>query len=357
MYPGSVSLDDLHYVPDDVAPLISRYRIFADDIFISVAGTLGIVGRIPKKLDGANLTENADRLTGIKCDIDYLQYFLMSDTIQSEILAVQTVGAQPKLALGRIQGFEVGLPKSRSEQENISSTLKKIDKYLLAIDGLISKKRDIKQGVLQQLLTGRTRLPGFGGKWKQFKVVDLCEPSSKKAWPAKVSSETLLIEMDQIGQGTGTLLFSRSSSEATSMKSYFESGDVLFGKLRSYLRKYLLATSPGLCSTEFWVLKPKHQVTSEYLRYLVETDEFVNTASEGAGTHMPRAEWNVVKNLEFKIPPMFEQEAIGQVLLTLDKEISLLEQKLAKVKDIKQGMMQQLLTGRVRLPLDQEVKA
>jgi type I restriction enzyme S subunit len=110
---GSVSLNDIKYLPNDVYPSIKNYCIFNDDIFISVAGTLGLVGKIPPILNGANLTENADRLTNISCVRDYLLYVLMSWLIQNKIEAEKTLGAQPKLALARIRKFQIPLPPQK----------------------------------------------------------------------------------------------------------------------------------------------------------------------------------------------------------------------------------------------------
>ena len=109
MYLGGVHLDNLKYVPEDIFPNIKNYTISSQDIFISVAGTLGIVGTIPNHIDGANLTENADKITNIKCDRDFLLYSLMSQRIQSTIDAQKTIGAQPKLALERIKTFLVAI--------------------------------------------------------------------------------------------------------------------------------------------------------------------------------------------------------------------------------------------------------
>lgn len=158
MRPGTISLEDIKYVPANVFPAIKRYRIFCEDIFISVAGTLGIVGKIPKELDGSNLTENADRITDIECSQDYLLHVLMSPLIQKTIESIQTVGAQPKLALIRIRKFAVPLPTSKAEQEAIAEVLSDMDAELSALEQRRDKTRSLKQGMMQELLTGRTRL-------------------------------------------------------------------------------------------------------------------------------------------------------------------------------------------------------
>ena len=130
----------------------------------------------------------------------------------------------------------------------------------------------------------------------------------------------------------------------------FQEGDVLFGKLRAYLRKYWLANRKGVCSTEIWVLAAKRSLLSATLLFqLVKMDRFIEAASAAYGTHMPRSDWTVVKNYEVNLPNLEEQTAIAAILSDMDVEIVALEAKLAKARQLKQGMMQELLTGRTRL--------
>ena len=166
MRPGTVSLADIKFVPVDVFPSIKRYRIFKEDIFISVAGTLGIVGTIPPELDGANLTENADRITNITCSQKYLLHVMMAPPIQNTIYLLRTVGAQPKLALTRIRKFVIPLPPTKAEQEAIAETLSDADALIGSLEQLLAKKRHLKQGAMQELLSGNRRLPGFSGAWE-----------------------------------------------------------------------------------------------------------------------------------------------------------------------------------------------
>lgn len=158
MRPGTVSLADIRFVPPEASAAIKRYRIFKEDLFISVAGTLGIVGKIPVELDGANLTENADRVANITCIQDYLLHVLMSPIVQNSISSLQTVGAQPKLALIRIRKFAIPLPPTKKEQEAIAAVLSDMDGEITALEIELARVRQIKQGMMQELLTGRIRL-------------------------------------------------------------------------------------------------------------------------------------------------------------------------------------------------------
>ena len=132
----------------------------------------------------------------------------------------------------------------------------------------------------------------------------------------------------------------------------FEIGDVLFGKLRSYLKKYWLADCIGVCSTEIWVLESnRKKIIPEYLFQVVRLDRFIECTSESYGTHMPRSDWKVVKEYLVPLTSLEEQTAIASVLSDMDTELDALKQRLSKTQKIKQGMMQELLTGKARLPL------
>ena len=132
MTDGSVSTDRLLYVPEDIYPSISRYIINKDDVFISVAGTIGRVGKIPDELNGANLTENADRLVLAGVNQDWLIKVLQSGLIQEQIAEATTQVGQPKLAIARIERFLIPLPPL-AEQHRI---VQRIEELLPLVKGL-----------------------------------------------------------------------------------------------------------------------------------------------------------------------------------------------------------------------------
>lgn len=121
----SVDVNKLLYVPDDIYPAISRYIIRKEDVYITVAGTIGRVGKIPESIDGANLTENADRIVFSLLNQDWLIYCLFSSFVQKQIEYLTTQVAQPKLAIKRIQDFIIPLPPL-AEQKRIVSKLEEL---------------------------------------------------------------------------------------------------------------------------------------------------------------------------------------------------------------------------------------
>ncbi|CBG70022.1 putative type I restriction enzyme fragment [Streptomyces scabiei 87.22] len=217
----------------------------------------------------------------------------------------------------------------------------------------MEKKRVIKHGMMQELLTGKTRLPGFTEPWSAGIFEQLAVPSRERAMPRDVPPTTPLVELEQVESGSGRLVGKSQAADAISLKAVFRPGDVLFGKLRAYLRKFWFADVAGLCTTEIWVLRARPGVDSRFVRSIVETERFIEAASGAYGTHMPRSDWGTVRSLSVDIPPHDEQRAIASVLADIDREISILHARLAKARDVKQGMMQQLLTGRTRLPVQE----
>lgn len=218
-----------------------------------------------------------------------------------------------------------------------------------ALDALIEKKRNIKQGTMQELLTGKRRLPGFSGKWESKCFDELAYLSSERINPQTAGKEFKCIELEHLEQSTGKLLSFASSSDLLSQKTRFLNGDILFGKLRPYLKKYHLADFDGICSSEIWVIKTYKGISNNFLFFLIQTNVFLDEANKTSGTKMPRANWQNVRKLVFSIPSLPEQNAIAQVLSDMDSEIEKLEQQREKTKLLKQGMMQELLTGKTRL--------
>jgi type I restriction enzyme S subunit len=256
---------------------------------------------------------------------------------------------QPLITGSQLKNLTLAIPPL-DEQRAIATALSDVDALLDGLDRLIAKKRDLKQAAMQQLLTGKTRLPGFEGEWEVKQFSELTSPGHSRIDPSRCEPHNFCVELEHIDQGSGSLLGWTETTHRSSLKATFNSGDVLFGKLRAYLRKYWLANREGVCSTEIWVLSPNQDVvTSGYLFQIVQMDWFIEAASTAYGTHMPRSDWKVVKELELRVPPVPEQTAIATVLSDMDAEITALEQRRNKTKDIKQAMMQELLTGKTRL--------
>ena len=159
---SSVLLDNIQYVTEDIYQLIKAYTISKDDLYITVAGTIGSVGEIPDELDNANLTENADKIVFSIIDKRFLMYALQSELVQSQIKECTTKVGQPKLAIMRIQGFLIALPPL-NEQKKIVHAVEEVIPYIskyeqaqIILEKLNTElKEKIRKSILQEAIQGK----------------------------------------------------------------------------------------------------------------------------------------------------------------------------------------------------------
>ena len=185
--------------------------------------------------------------------------------------------------------------------------------------------------------------------WEKKAFGEIVKLSKAKYNPMKSDRCLPCIELEHLAQGTGQILGSAPASSLASIKNRFQAGDVIFGKLRPYLRKYAKPPFEGVCSTEIWVFDPTNKVTNPYLFQFVQTDKFISEANKSAGSKMPRADWGVVSEMVVPLPPIPEQHKIANILGAWDKAISTTERLIDNSKQQKKSLMQQLLTGKKRL--------
>ncbi|CAN5831489.1 hypothetical protein BH23ACT12_BH23ACT12_09270 [soil metagenome] len=335
----------------------SHFLADAGDIVIACSGVS--IGRFHEKVSVLsnehlplcmNTSTMRFKITSPRLDDRYFLHFLRSQLFKKQIVGTATGSAQLNFGPAHVGAAVVSIPPTKAEQEAIAGALSDADALIDSLEQLLAKKRQIKQGAMQELLSGKKRLPGFSETWGLKEFGEIAYPRRKRVDPPQSAEHDFCVELEHIGQGTGNLLGHTTTSRDSSLKSVFEKEDVLFGKLRAYLRKYWLASRSGLCSTEIWALVAKRSIViPTFLLQIVQTDGFIEVASSAYGTHMPRTDWNVVRKYNLSLPPLPEQSAIAAVLSDMDAEIAALEARLAKARQVKQGMMQELLTGRIRL--------
>jgi type I restriction enzyme S subunit len=345
-----IALSDVKYVSKSFHAANKKSKVSRGDILIARHGNFGSAVLVPASIDDVNALNIVIIRTDEKLLLGrFAAYCINSDAVRGQALGKAAGSTQVVINTGEIAELMLPLPPL-TEQCTIAGALSDVDELIGALNQLIAKKRDLKLAVTQQLLTGQKRLPGFSGEWEMKRFGELAVPRTERVDPRRSGGYEFCVELEHIESGTGKLLGNASTNENSSLKSVFHQGDVLFGKLRAYLRKYWLASKAGLCSTEIWVFAPNSRlVTSAYLYQMVKVDRFIDAASATYGTHMPRSDWNVVKNYELPLPTKPEQTAIAEALSDMDAELAALEQRRDKTRALKQGMMQELLTGKTRL--------
>ena len=284
-------------------------------------------------------------------NLRFLKQLFVSDTFISYFTNISSGTSNSQQRITPKDFFEqtIILP-SMEEQTAIAEALSDADNLIASLEKLIAKKKAIKQGAMQELLTGKKRLPGFSGEWIALPLAQIFHIRKERVIPQN-TEQTKCIELEHIESGTGRLLGTTDSQNQRSLKAVFQAGDVLYGKLRPYLKKYHYPKFDGVCSTEIWVIAAFTDIAiNQFIYYMLQMDWFTIAANSTTGTKMPRADWSLLKDLEASVPSdLAEQNAIALTLSDMDAEIGQLEKKLAKYRLIKQGMMQELLTGRIRL--------
>ena len=283
-------------------------------------------------------------------DLEFLQYVALSDEFTAflEAHTSGTSNSQKRVSANVILSYLLQLP-SLTEQRAIAEVLSRFDEHLANLDELIRKKKAIRDGALEGLMSRDLRLDGYNMPWV---VRSLDEIAHSRRELSTGDPMDMDVELENLLPGEGQVVGDTSVRTAASF--IFRPGDVLFGRLRPYLKKYWLATCSGLRSGEIWALAAKDGIDPRFLFHLVRTQRFLDAAGKTMGTKMPRADWSLLKTESFEVPEVDEQRAIAEVLSGMDEEIRLLAEERAKVERLKLGAMDDLLTGRVRLPLEEE---
>jgi type I restriction enzyme, S subunit len=253
-------------------------------------------------------------------------------------------GAQQSLNRNFIYPIQVVVPRPL-EQRAIAGALSDVDALIGALDQLIAKKRDLKQATMQQLLTGQTRLPSFSGKWK---VKTLQESTDC------LDSVRVPLNEAQRAQMKGDYPYCGANGVLDYVNGYVIDDDIILiaedgGYFDEYEHRPIAYRMSGKCwvNNHAHILKAKEGFDQGFLFYSLVHKNILRFLASGTRAKLNKSEmWKIEVNVPVALP---EQTAIAEVLSDMDAELAALEQRRDKTRDLKQGMMQELLTGRTRL--------
>lgn len=244
------------------------------------------------------------------------------------------------------------------EQKRIAEALSDVDGMISSLEKLIAKKKAIKQGAMQELLTGKKRLPGFTGEWHHEpfgKLCTICRGGSPRPIQDYLTTSDSGINWIKIGDVKPNAKYITSTQEkivesGVSMSRRVYKGDFILSNSMSFGRPYILKLDG--CIHDGWLAIQDYQVAfdTDLLYYVLGSNYvFEQYIQMAAGSSVQNLNKEKVAQLKLYIPALEEQTAIASILSDMDNEIEALDQKLAKTRQLKQGMMQQLLTGKIRL--------
>lgn len=274
-----------------------------------------------------------------EADKSFIKYYLQSNSVKKRLLGTQTESARPNLSLTDIREFEFVLPTNDKEKLKIASILSTWDKAIELKEKLIEQKKEQKKGIMQKLLTGEVRLPGFDGEWKEVKLAKVVKKIKGKAVEYLEGGKFPAIDMDYLESGT----FKNYSNDAT---VFAEKNDVLL--LWDGSRAGMAFTGvEGAVGSTFVKLECKSIHNIFLQKHLEMNEQKIQRLREGSGIpHVPK---DFLDYYKVKMPSMEEQRAIAYVLNSMDRDLDLLLKEVTYLKKQKQGLMQLLLTGKVRV--------
>ena len=339
-------------------------KVYLNDIILVKTGnTIGKVAIVDKEIGDATINPNTVLLKNITCFNKYLYYIVVSEIIQKPLNKSITVGAQPSVNQETLKKILIPIPTLK-EQEKIASILSTVDEQIDNVDALIEKNKELKKGLMQTLLT-----KGIG--YTKFKTTEIGEIPEE--W-----------EVNNLGNIVEVI---SGATPKTNINEYWDNGDIYWatpsditsnGKYISVTEKKITENGLKNCSAKllpigsilmssratigercintvpmttnqgFKSLVCKDGINNEFIYYYVDIlkEKLMGLAS---GSTFLEVSKKVVEDIKVVIPSLEEQEKIASILSEVDKKIDDYENKKQKLEELKKGLMQQLLTGMIRV--------
>jgi type I restriction enzyme S subunit len=286
----------------------------------------------------------------------YFFFLYFSNNFLKRIVTMTAKSSVDSVRKEMIADMQIPLP-SITEQSAIATALSDADALTKRLEVLIVKKRNIKQGTIQQLLTGKKRLPGFGGEWITRKLEDLCVSitDGTHRTPKYVEEGIPFYSVENVVADNfkDTKSISREEHNELIRRCKPERGDILLTRIGALgTTKLINWNVEASIYVSLALLKINDQIDRRYLYWYTKTKQFMKSLEKEALLNAipPKINLGQIGNCQISFPPTrTEQESIADIISKMDHEIEILERKLTKYRLIKQGIMQELLTGQIRL--------
>jgi len=358
---GCLELNDIAYIDESIHATFSGTEVHDSDVLLNITGaSIGRAAVADKRVVGGNVNQHVCIIRAKQDVLEprFLGAFLISSYGQKQIDSFQAGGNRQGLNFKQVSSINLPAPENVEEQRAIATALSDVDALLEELDRLIAKKRDIKQAAMQQLLTGETRLPGFEGAWETKRLGECLvgTPNYGINAPAVPFSDRLptYIRITDINNGRfdPSPRVSVNSHDADNYR--LEPGDVVFARTGASVGKtYAYNEQDGILVFAGFLIRVRTNpdvLLHDFLAAFTTTGAYWNWVSVNSmRSGQPGINGNEYARLEIPFPSVDEQKAIMDILSEMDTEIQALEQRRSKTAELKQGMMQELLTGRTRL--------
>lgn len=362
---GKIDWSDLVYTSSEAE--IRKYALHPGDVLFNRTNTIDLVGKtsIYRGEQPAIFAGYLIRVVTDKSVLDstFLNYILNTEFARKHSAKVLSIAVgQANINGQKLKTYPIPLPPTKEEQGAIAEALSDADTLIASLTAIIAKKRNVKQGAMQELLTGKKRLPGFTQQWESDRLGDKAIKVGSGITPTggnRVYKETGRPFIRSQNVGWGLLLMDDVACIDDQTHAAFDSteiqfDDVLLNITGASIGRSAVADSRiegGNVNQHVCLIRPRpHELDSHYLKFfLLSRSGQMQIDSFQAGGNRQGLNFAQVRSLLLPLPSYEEQRTIAAILTEMDAECTALENKLAKVRQIKQGMMQELLTGRIRL--------
>jgi type I restriction enzyme S subunit len=340
-------------VTESAATKLGEFRLRLGEVILGRRGDMGRCAVVRHEHTGW-LCGTGSMIVRPSATVDagFLQRVLSSPTIISAIEDSSVGSTMINLNQGTLRNLIVQAP-SIPEQRAIAAVLSDVDALIAKLDQLIAKKRDLKQAAMQQLLTGKKRLPGFSGEWEEKQIGEVAMPSTERNVAAK---KLPVLTCSKHFGFVDSLGFFKNQVFSKDLSPYriIRRGEI--GYPANHVEEGSIGLQilydEALVSPIYIVFAVTQEINSFFLHRLLKLDSYrqqFKTATSSSVDRRGSLRWPAFSEIKVYFPSLPEQTAIATVLSDMDAEIASLEARRDKTHTIKQGMMQELLTGRIRL--------
>ena len=344
---------------------IPKYLLEAGDILFARTGSVGkafLVSSVPEHSIFASYLIRV-RVDRTKLDPQFAFLFMQSTAYWRQIASQIHGAVQPNVNATQLRSLLLPLPPL-PEQRAIAHVLRTVQEAKEATERVIAALRELKKSLMRHLFTcgpvpldaagnvelRETEIGPIPAHWQVVRLGEVATLSTKAVDPANAGAKRY-IGLEHIEPGNIRIQHWGKADDVRSLKTAFQQGDVLYGKLRPYLDKAVLAEWDGICSTDILVIKAQSSLLPEFLAYLVHTSQFIDYAiSTTTGVNHPRTSWKALQKFPIPLPPLDEQREIARILQAVDTRIAAEQARRQALEALFRALLHDLMTARRRLP-------
>jgi len=344
-----------------------KFALQRGDLLVCEGGDVGRTAMWEGQMQGVYYQNHLHRLRARDDNVNpaFVMYWLQTAfTLLNLYSGSSNKTTIPNLSRGRLAVFPIPLPPL-DEQRAIAHVLRTVQRAKEATEGVIVALKELKKSLMQHLftygpvpVTERERVPlqeteigPIPAHWRVVRLGEVATLSTKAVDPANAGTKRY-IGLEHIEPGNIRIQRWGKADDVRSLKTAFQQGDVLYGKLRPYLDKAVLAEWDGICSTDILVIRAQSNLLPEFLAYLLHTSQFIAYAiSTTTGVNHPRTSWKALQKFPIPLPPLSEQREIARMLQAVGAKIGAEQTRRAALEDLFKTLLHELMSGRRRVSL------